>query len=344
MAATTFSEIDLTPAQKEHAKWAAEERERIKAERLAAMRGDQKPAKPTATSREYTQIPSRDEPTLAMAKVNRYGWTVVDSPGRFEMIDKTKLLINHDYQREEVASKVREIASAWSWTACAAICVAMREGKYYVFDGQQRTLAALNRVDIKELPCLVFEIADVRDEALGFLRINTLRKPVTAIEKFRAKVMVGDQVAIRVLELIESAGYRIAETINGQFQVSCVSAIEQAVQQKRSAIERVWPVIVEAGAGAPIINTIVRGIVHLEDRIHAKGVSLADKRWREKACEIGLPELAAGARKAEVYYGRGGDKVWAEGIANRLNKGLRGTKLPFGSAAIDELENSDERR
>lgn len=336
------TEIELTPEQKKHAEWAAEERERIKAERLAAMRGD----KPKATngtssaSREYTKIPSRTEPTPAMAKVVRYGWTVVDQPGRFEMIDKTKLLINHDYQRDEIKQKVQQIASEWSWMACAAICVALRDGKYYVFDGQQRTLAALNRVDIKELPCLVFEVADIRDEALGFLRTNTLRKPVTAIEKFRAKILVGDEVAVRAKQLIESVGYHVTDTLNGSFQVSCVTAIETAVQQKRAATERVWPVIAEIAGGAPIINTIVRGMVHLEDRVFAKGVSLSEKRWRERATEIGLPELAAGARKAEVYYGRGGDKVWAEGIANRINKGLRGSKLPFGSAATEESEGN----
>jgi hypothetical protein len=111
---------------------------------------------PTATPRQ--KIPSLNEHSRGgQSKVDRYGWKLIDRPGVYENIDKKRLGIDESYQRPEIVSKIREMSANWSWMACGVILVARRGKRFYVYDGQQRTAAAMRRSDIKTLPCLVFD-------------------------------------------------------------------------------------------------------------------------------------------------------------------------------------------
>lgn len=53
-------------------------------------------------------------------KIERYDWKLLDQPGELRMLNKNALLVDEHYQREEIETKVREIARAWSWRACLA--------------------------------------------------------------------------------------------------------------------------------------------------------------------------------------------------------------------------------
>jgi hypothetical protein len=129
-------------------------------------------------------------------------------------IHKHDLNIDHTYQRENVIiSKVQQIQASWSWIGCGTILVALRhDGSYWVMDGQHRVLAARNRSDIDELPCLVFAVESKTDEAAGFLVANTQRKPVTAIAKYKAMVLTNDPTAMAVDEVLRRLGLEVADT------------------------------------------------------------------------------------------------------------------------------------
>jgi hypothetical protein len=45
-----------------------------------------------------------------MTKIERYGWIVKDTPGVMMLIDKQELRVNHEYQRQIVASKVTDMS------------------------------------------------------------------------------------------------------------------------------------------------------------------------------------------------------------------------------------------
>jgi len=100
-------------------------------------------------------------------KTARYAWTIKNAPGEFLMIPKSELEVDHAYQRDRINQRrVEELARAWDWIACGCLVVALRDdNKWFVVDGQHRKLAADQRSDIRELPCLVFETAGRREEA-----------------------------------------------------------------------------------------------------------------------------------------------------------------------------------
>lgn len=93
----------------------------------------------------------------ALCRFGPYSWGVRDMSTKHEWIVKGALRIDTKYQRPARDSKVRAIASDWSWPACGEIVVVDQGGDYHVIDGAHRVLAANRRDDIETLPCTVLE-------------------------------------------------------------------------------------------------------------------------------------------------------------------------------------------
>lgn len=101
-----------------------------------------------------------------VTKVEAFGWKMIDAPGRFEMIDKVLLRVDHSYQRDTINNKrVNEIASEWSWVSCGTLTVACRPDMMNERSLQMLTTGAktwadgvlrliLNRGSRKKLPSL----------------------------------------------------------------------------------------------------------------------------------------------------------------------------------------------
>lgn len=253
-------------------------------------------------------------------KVARYNWRISDERGKYMDIQKDILLINHDdYQREASGHKVLEIARDWSWVACNTILVARRDGRYYVIDGQYRTLAARRRSDIKTLPCIVFDVFDVKQEADGFLKANTNRKPISSRDRFRALVTTENENAVFIEDLLQSSG-RKADS--GPNSARCLTALLAAAENNRDALMRVWPIVDKICDGRSVHTHILKSLIWIEGRM-ADGMSLADRKWKERLLSAGYDDLIDATRKAEGFVGNGGERVWGEGILQRLNKGLQ---------------------
>lgn len=254
-------------------------------------------------------------------KIRMYRWTVSGEPGQMMWIDKSDLLVDRTYQRDPKSSdaKINRLAADWSWIACGTITVADRNGQKFVVDGQHRALAAMKRSDIRELPCIVFKTNAAAEEAGAFLRANRNRKPMTAIQAFKAMVASGDRAALIANEMIRDAGLRI-DPKPGDGGFSAVGALLFAISTDEAAARRVWPVVVEACGAGGIHNVILRGMFYIERGMDG---SLGEARWRKKAAAIGRAGLIEAAHRGAAFRGASGDKVWAEGIANALNKGIR---------------------
>lgn len=256
------------------------------------------------------------------SKIDRYGWTISDAPGVLEYLSKRRLRVNHEYQRDANEKKILNMASSWSWVACGVIVVARREGAEYVIDGQHRVMAAMRRNDISSLPCLVFDIADVAQEATGFIAANTLRKPVPAIDKFRAMVVSGDECAITVNGIIDELGVSISKsnsTGTGVLKSIAWCLKKAAVDADR--LRRVLSISQDiAVADAMYIpERILESMWVLDEKI-----GLDDHRLRQRIYAKGCRTLLDAANRAAAYFnGSGGSSVWVDGVIDELNKGLQ---------------------
>jgi hypothetical protein len=273
------------------------------------------------------------------SKIERYGWRpAIDEPGEFVWLDKTSIKVDHEnYQRNpKAATVVTKIAADWSWVACGAISVAVRDdGNYYALDGQHRLLAALRRDDITKLPCMVFLVPGIEDEARGFLRVNTGRKALTGIERFRAKVTSGDPVATKVDHFLRLYGYRITDSTETRHGVKCVTLLCSIAERNDAALAAVLAVYKDAFESRALRERVAAGLAEL---VFREAADVTSKRFLLRCATVGHKEIEQSIGRACAYYSRGGARVFAEGIANALNKGLRIPLVDVGKIAAIKAE------
>lgn len=255
-------------------------------------------------------------------KVSLYDWVIVDEPGEPCMIHKSELLVDHQYQRERVSQeRVHAFAREWSWRACACLIVAVRpSGEKFVVDGQHRKLAADKRSDIQELPCLLFRVMSVSDEAGAFVKINTHRGPVDSLSKFKALVVAGDDTAIAVNQMVTSSGYRVANG-DSEFKVGCIALLMQYWKIDQRLCRRIWSLCVDIASGSAIRNTLVRSLYTLERKFVSLGEehSVFDEKHSRRLVDSGQDQILRKCEEAKAYYGKGGSGVEAKGVLDLLN-------------------------
>ena len=252
-------------------------------------------------------------------KVTRYNWTVRNTPGEFLMIHKNELEVDPAYQRNRINQRrVDALTRTWDWIACGCLVVALRDdNKWFVMDGQHRKLAADQRSDIQELPCLVFETTSRREEALGFLAINQGRIGVGSLDRYRAALLAGDATAMAVEAMLHRTGHRVGETASAR-TVSCVQCLYNLTQEDRPRFERLWPLLAELHPDSPMMDLVIKGLWTVDKWLGERSVT--EPPYREKLLVIGGQGLHHEIRREMAVIGQGGTRVSACAIAKYLNK------------------------
>jgi hypothetical protein len=145
--------------------------------------------------------------------------TPLGSPPTLEWRAVGELLIDDSYQRtvEAAASQalIRRIAMFWDWGLCQPLAVSRRpDGKLLIVDGQHRASAAKLRGDIPHLPCVITSFASAGDEAAAFVALNQMRRPLSALDLFKAAIAAEDKEALLIAECLASAGLSMAPHAN----------------------------------------------------------------------------------------------------------------------------------
>lgn len=270
-------------------------------------------------------------------KVAQRGWTLVDGPGEFAMISKHSLAIDKSYQRDTSEGRILAISKQWSWIACNTLSVALRpDGDWYVFDGQNRLGAAMRRDDVDLLPCMVYEMENLSSEAKGFLAINTNRRPMSMVQRFRALLISGDPAAVKVNVMLVGSGVELTEgTANigmetRRRRVSCAGTLLRYMETKEEILRAVWPIAVAAAHDDFITQYVLEALVYAEENL-ADGKTLTDPRWKNRMVSIGLARIKAGIARAVAIEGRFNQRAAASGILHALNSGTRGDRLELRS-------------
>lgn len=270
----------------------------------------------------------------------RFGWRSTSEKGKYVEIDKNILQIDHAYQRDRVSqTRVMKYAKNWSWQACGTLLVARRmDGTLWVYDGQHRVLAARIREDIKTIPCLVFEVTSIREEAKAFTDTNVARGSVNALERYKARLASEESNALRIAASVDAIGYSIGKGLNRQ--IACVDALERAFRRNEVAAETALLLCAEVYRGDTIGAVVFSGLSYLEAFLMRNGLSIERKDIRDKLLSVVPQMLAAHIDKTVDYLGKSGDRVYAEAIVQFVNKRKRGKKIPSPMASPKLPEQS----
>lgn len=257
----------------------------------------------------------------ASDKVKTYKWTVKDRPGKYRAIDKNEIHVDETYQRLANQTKALALARDWSWAACGAIIVVERDGKFWAIDGQHRVLGAKNRSDIKTLPCLVFELEGFAEEAQTFLDTNTNRRPLSAIDRFRAQVVSGNATALIVKKTLDECGLIITKSPTLPTHIKCIGSCMYMALNDEAAFRVVMKTAAAVTTGKQVADMVLRGLFHIQTR--CEPCNLCDKRVYDRVCNLGAENLIGAAQRAAVFYQSNTPKTWAFGMVEIINKGLR---------------------
>ena len=293
----------------------AEDEEQFAREALAKLARDFQAASPVAEDPAYTR---------GVNKVSRYKWTTGSQRGDLQYVDKRLLFLPEEYQRNQgdQEGKIKKIASDFQWPLFGALVVARRSGwnKFAIMDGGGRWSAAMRRSDVSSVPCVVFDMTSLSDEAKAFLGLNKNRKPVTVVNQLNALVLSGDMHAAFVLALVKNAG-RTVGSHSGPNTVRCIRNLIDLSKQNRDRLDRIWPLIAQLCAGEQITEVVTDGLFYVD--AYMKEGSITDTRWRDRILRVGYHEIITGAKRAAALYAKGGARVWATGMVDAINKGLK---------------------
>lgn len=263
---------------------------------------------------------AKEKTAVGNDKAAQYGWAPINQAGTLQWIDKNEINIEQSYQREASTPRILRIAREWSWIACGTITVARRADKFYAIDGQHRVLAAKRHSGIKKLPCVVFNTKSTVEEATGYVESNTMRHAMSSIDKFRAQVAGRDDTALFVSRTLAKLGLVVGNDESGK-TIRCIGTLYRMAEINRDNFNQVLIFCSElCQDGFQISERLVRGIDYINQHC---GSGLNDARLRERLIDSGPGSLLDGAARAIAFYGKSGEKIFACGFLETINKGLR---------------------
>lgn len=232
------------------------------------------------------------------------------SPPTLEWRAVAELLIDDSYQRAidtgPSQSLIRKIAMYWDWGLCQPLAVSRRpDGALTIVDGQHRASAARLRGDIPHLPCVITSYASAGDEAAAFVALNQMRRPLSALDLFKAAVAAEDTEALLILDCLTGAGLSLAPHSNyTAWKLGMVQNVGGLRECFRGKGERVLrdALIVLAGAYPGQVlryaGTIFPGIAHIVANEH-QGCSDEEIQRIEKEFLPGMVDLVTAASQKE---------------------------------------------
>jgi len=250
---------------------------------------------------------------------------VTGTPPEFAVVPKRELKVDHTYQRPVDLARARRIAAQWNWRDCGFIAVSMRDnGEYYIIDGQHRHAAAMMIDEIEQLPCEVNFFISSEDEAKAFRDRNRERKPLQPIDIARAGALIGEPVYVAFFDLCEELNLK--PTKSGT-SVGVLRPVDWTIKSMHRDMDATVMVIRLAAEltradGLPISSIILAGLMYIHNYAT---VNLNDPIMLRCVRACGALTLEQAATNAVSRYGggnkvKGGEKMWATGMLEILNK------------------------
>ena len=257
---------------------------------------------------------------LAIRKIERYDWTTGGSVGVFTMIKKTDLNIDGRYQRDTVSeTKIRDIAGKWDWLLLGALSVIEREdGTYWVFDGGHRTRAAFYRDDIDLLPCIVYQITSVNDEAKAFVARNTMVSNVSAFDRFHAAAFANEPVAKTAEAMLQEFGLIPVKggTQSGKC-ISCVGALQKCIEVNADDTKKVLSFCMKLSGESLVVGRVLSAMFTLYQ--HFKPQFDVIDRFGEKIERHSQREIEVKMNQFATECAKGGSVIHAKAILELIN-------------------------
>lgn len=184
----------------------------------------------------------------------------------FEVRYVDSVLLNPcaEYQRLLRMGKVAKIAANFSEYIANEPKVSYRDGRYFVFDGQNTIEARKTCNGGRDLPirCKVFYGLSKEHEALLFAVQTGISSELTAGEQLRAKLVAHEENACNFVSVTEDTGVRFAlDGIRAPWKIYCIRSAYYIYKSYGAALYReMLSILVDAWGGDS--DSFLSGILH----------------------------------------------------------------------------------
>lgn len=289
------------------------------------------------------QIPKRDTSKAhvfsmkeKLSKIDRYGWNKdIGKQGEYVLIPKMDLSISGSYQRhgdgsvdvdailngtDERKNAIKLIAKTFRWELFGVLIVVMwKDGSMWVVDGGHRVIAAWSRDDINLLPAIVFERPDISMEELIkmdaqlFFDSCKLRRSMTSYDKHRAASTAEHDSSVFASSILDRHGVSLVKSAHNKTQFSAISTLTALIEKDKQLAEDAFAIALTSAVDGPVTNEILRGVFYLMDK------SNFGKEHKSVLATIGDRAINHAIKQAKIIQNKGGEKVYAQGIADAIN-------------------------
>jgi hypothetical protein len=214
----------------------------------------------------------------------------------FKWIKPGDLYVDETYQRPLSVERVWEIVTRFTWSLYNPLWIAdrRRRGTLYTVDGRHRLTAAsiLGTKLIPEVPCEVHVTESVEEEARIFVELQERRRKITSAQRFAAKLIYGDPIALDLQKLMTKHGFKVeSERFGGnamhaeQNEITAVATLEAIYRAGgRNRVDAVLQIVREAWDGVPPTTSayMLRAVNRVLEREPGKSASTLARRLGDK--------------------------------------------------------------
>lgn len=262
----------------------------------------------------------------------------LDKPSRLQEMHAGDFSIDPRVQRELNELRVEQMAADFRPDSLGLLTASERvDGRIYILDGMHRMVAARRANYEDTMATRIFTGLTLAEEAGLFLTLNQTRQ-VQAVDKFRARITLGDRVAVNINKILHM--YGLSVNMSAAQQPNSVSAIVTLEKVYRGAGVRT------DGEYSDLVDKVIGTIQRTQDttekqtvysRVMIEGLGIfwatfgkqIDRERLDFAMGTMTPaQLAIRARgRREAKGGTLGENA-AEVIWSAYNNRLRVGKLP----------------
>lgn len=244
--------------------------------------------------------------------------------------------VDSNYQREIRPVLVEKILKKFSWSKFGAIVLAAHDsGRFTVIEGQHRWKAACLHPDVTDVPAVIVAAAETKDEAESFIAINRDRMSVSSVEQYWAGLTAGDETAIAISKVLQSAGCDVVPS-QGHYRpnlTNSISAIDRclkryghgATRRALLVIRAAWPDEAKV-LRVTLITALARIVRANEKTIHDPDLVASIRRES-------FAKLTAHAEAFRKLSGGSAETALCKAIVELYNKGKRSNVILIGVAA-----------
>lgn len=141
-------------------------------------------------------------------------------------IKAKELHVDFEVQREEQPAQCKKLAREWDDRYVGNLTASLRDGKFYLIDGQQRCTTKVKYMDDPdyEFNVVIHEHLTHEDEGRMFLAMNRDHKAVSAWDKYKVAVNVGQPDETAVDRIVRKKGF-IVGAATTESVIGCSAAL-----------------------------------------------------------------------------------------------------------------------